>query len=152
MSSQRNGVLEVLQEFSIPLLAGVALALLAANLAPDWYHEVVEGRPFGDVAIFGHPLTVHFLVNDVFMVFFFGIAAKEITESCLPGGALNPPSKAVNPLLAIEPPCIIVRVSHASVSPPTASTAPAHVAFSSGLVPISNVPRTSSFDAPSERR
>ena len=33
------------------------------------------------------------------MVFFFGVAAKEITEACLPGGALNPPRKAVNPLM-----------------------------------------------------
>ncbi len=100
MTQQRNGVINLLQEFSIPLLAGVFIALLAANLAPDWYHTVVEGLPFGDVSIFGHPLTVHFIVNDIFMVFFFGIAAKEITESCLPGGALNPPSKAVNPLFA----------------------------------------------------
>ncbi|MBW2267578.1 MAG: Na+/H+ antiporter NhaA [Deltaproteobacteria bacterium] len=92
--------MNLLQEFSLPLLAGVAVALLAANLAPHWYHEVIEGRPFGDVSILGHPLTVHFLINDVFMVFFFGVAAKEITESCLPGGALNPPAKAVNPLLA----------------------------------------------------
>ncbi len=48
---------------------------------------------------FDHYLTLHFLINDIFMVLFFGIAAKEITESVLPGGALNPPSKAVNPLL-----------------------------------------------------
>jgi len=34
------------------------------------------------------------------MVFFFGIAAVEITQSCLPGGDLNPLKKAVNPLLA----------------------------------------------------
>ena len=34
------------------------------------------------------------------MVFFFGIAAVEITQSCLPGGDLNPPRNAVNPLLA----------------------------------------------------
>lgn len=45
-----------------------------------------------------HILTMHFLVNDIFMVLFFGVAAKEITEACLPGGALNPPSKAINPL------------------------------------------------------
>ena len=44
----------------------------------------------------GRPYT---LINDIFMALFFGIAAKEITESVLPGGALNPPSKAVNPLL-----------------------------------------------------
>ena len=42
----------------------------------------------------------------------------------------------VSPELAMHPPYIIVRVSHASVSPPTASTAAAHVAFSSGRVPI----------------
>lgn len=101
MSDQnRSGFLNVLQEFSLPLLGGVLVAMLTANLAPDWYHAVVEGKPFGDFTIFGHELTVHFLVNDLFMVFFFGIAAKEITESCLPGGALNPPAKAVNPLLA----------------------------------------------------
>jgi NhaA family Na+:H+ antiporter len=34
------------------------------------------------------------------MVFFFGIAAKEITEAMLPGGSLNPIRKAVNPLVA----------------------------------------------------
>jgi NhaA family Na+:H+ antiporter len=34
------------------------------------------------------------------MVFFFGIAAVEITMSCFPGGDLNPPRKAVIPLLA----------------------------------------------------
>ena len=39
------------------------------------------------------------LVDDIFMALFFGIAAKEITESCLPGGALSSPAKAANPLL-----------------------------------------------------
>ena len=34
------------------------------------------------------------------MVLFFGIAAKEVTESCLPGGSLNPPRKALAPLIA----------------------------------------------------
>ena len=33
------------------------------------------------------------------MVFFFGVAAKEITESVLPGGALNPFPRAINPLM-----------------------------------------------------
>jgi Na+:H+ antiporter, NhaA family len=36
----------------------------------------------------------------VFMVFFFGIAAKEITEAALPGGSLNPLKSAISPLLA----------------------------------------------------
>lgn len=47
----------------------------------------------------GHYLSMHFVINELFMVLFFGIAAKEITESCLPGGALNPVSKAINPLM-----------------------------------------------------
>lgn len=46
-----------------------------------------------------HYFTMHFVVNELFMVLFFGIAAKEIAESCLPGGALNPVSKAINPLM-----------------------------------------------------
>src|SRR5690606_614363 len=46
-----------------------------------------------------HYFSVHFLVNDVFMAVFFGIAAKEIVEAALPGGALNPVKKALNPLL-----------------------------------------------------
>ena len=99
-SSPRFGFVNILQEFSIPLLFGVAVAMLAANLAPEWYEHAIHWRPFGDLALFGHELSLHFLVNDIFMVFFFGIATKEIVESMLPGGALNPPAKAVNPLLS----------------------------------------------------
>ena len=93
----------LLQEFSIPLIAGVVVALLVANLSAEsyeWYQQVLHWKPLGEVALFGHGLTLHFLVNDIFMVFFFGIAAKEITEACLPGGSLNPVAKAINPLFA----------------------------------------------------
>ncbi len=94
MSGPRPAKLKsFLQEFSIPLIIGVFAALVFANLAPKGYHHFLEWKPLG----FG--VTLHFLINDIFMVLFFGIAAKEITESCLPGGPLNPPSKAVNPLL-----------------------------------------------------
>ncbi len=96
----RGKLIGLLQEFSIPLLGGVLFALLAANLAPHLYHDVLHWKPLGDVQVLGHAITFHFLVNDIFMVFFFAIAAKEITESCLPGGSLNPLSKAVNPLFA----------------------------------------------------
>jgi NhaA family Na+:H+ antiporter len=88
------------QEYSLPLILGVLAALLVANLDEHLYHHIIDLQPFGDgVAIFGHKLTLHFLINDIFMVFFFGIAAKEITESILPGGPLNPIRKAINPLL-----------------------------------------------------
>jgi NhaA family Na+:H+ antiporter len=104
---QKKSFVNLLQEFSIPLIVGVAVALLAANLAPEWYHywfgaghEAEHWELPGHLTLFGHHLTAHFLINDLFMVFFFGIAAKEIVEACLPGGSLNPFSKAVNPLLA----------------------------------------------------
>jgi NhaA family Na+:H+ antiporter len=100
LTTAKRSVIGILTEFSIPLLTGVVVALLAANLFSDWYRDAVLWMPFGDVSVLGHTLTLHWIVNDVFMVFFFGIAAKEITESCLPGGSLNPPRKAVNPLLA----------------------------------------------------
>lgn len=58
--------------------------------------SILSPRP----GIDGHELTLLFLVNDIFMVLFFGIAAKEITESCLPGSSLNPMKKAINPLMA----------------------------------------------------
>lgn len=85
--------INMLREFSIPLLAGVVVALLWANLAPEGYHDFIHGENFGR-------LSFHFMVNDLFMVLFFGIAAAEITQSCLPGGDLHPLRKAVNPLLA----------------------------------------------------
>ena len=107
MSTQKKGFINLLQEFSIPLIAGVFAALLAANMAPEWYHRWF-GAGHGDgvwelpghMSIFGHALTLNFLINDIFMVFFFGIAAKEITEATLPGGSLNPLKKAINPLFA----------------------------------------------------
>lgn len=89
----------LLQAFSIPLILGVLAALIAANVAPEWYAHATHWSPLPGWTLFGHPLTLHFVVNDLFMVLFFGVAAKEITEACLPGGSLNPPRKAVNPLM-----------------------------------------------------
>ncbi len=107
MSQSQKSVVSLLREFSIPLIAGVFTALVAANLAPAAYdywfgagHDTPHWELPGHFALFGHHLTLHFLVNDVFMVFFFGIATKEIVESCLPGGNLNPLRKAMNPLFA----------------------------------------------------
>lgn len=84
--------LNLMREFSLPLLAGVVTAILWANIDPASYHSF-NSSPF----IGG--LSFHFISNELFMVLFFGIAAVEITQSCLPGGDLNPPSKAINPLL-----------------------------------------------------
>jgi NhaA family Na+:H+ antiporter len=74
--------------------------MIAANIGPHWYEGIVDYHVFGDNAVlFGHAITAHFLINSGFMVFFFGVATKEITESILPGGALNPVNKAINPIL-----------------------------------------------------
>ncbi|MEZ6101300.1 MAG: Na+/H+ antiporter NhaA [Pirellulaceae bacterium] len=154
MSGGKTGTVQRLQEYSIPLIAGVVVAMVMANVAPGTYEKLIHTPVYAIGSAFtstedlsstshldahtespsrhavaasvvhgtepqdhsavhldnhavsahghggwGHYFTLHFLINDIFMVFFFGIAAKEITEACLPGGPLNPPSKAVNPLL-----------------------------------------------------
>jgi Na+:H+ antiporter, NhaA family len=101
-----KATIERLQEFSIPLIAGVIAAMLWANCDNDSYQALVHtsltsfGASSNDAhhSSWDHYFTLHFLVNDIFMVLFFGIAAKEITEACLADGALNPVSKAINPL------------------------------------------------------
>ncbi len=85
--------LNLLREFSVPLLVGVSWAVVWANYSPTGYHHFLYEPLLG-------PLSFHFLTNDIFMVFFFGIAAVEITQSLLPGGDLYPIKKSVNPLLA----------------------------------------------------
>ena len=84
--------ISLLREFSVPLIIGVLLALVWANLDPVGYRHFVTSPFFGN-------LSFHAVSNEFFMVLFFGIAAVEITQSCLPGGALSPISRAVNPLL-----------------------------------------------------
>jgi NhaA family Na+:H+ antiporter len=85
--------LDLLREFSFPLLSGVAFALFWANSAPEGYFNILHTHIFGS-------LSLYFLTNDIFMVLFFGIAAVEITQSLLPGGDLYPIGKSINPLLA----------------------------------------------------
>ncbi len=87
-----------IRQWSFPLITGIISALLIANCYPEFYHQVLN---FPLLTFwFGQHCTPHFLINDVFMVFFFGVAAKEITESFLPGGALSCWQNAVNPLMA----------------------------------------------------
>ncbi len=72
---------------SLLLVAGTLIALVWANLDHGSYDPVAHG-PF------------HFLVNDIGMVFFFALAAKEIIEARLPGGPLESTREAAVPLLA----------------------------------------------------
>jgi NhaA family Na+:H+ antiporter len=71
---------------SFLLVLGAAGGLLWANVAFSSYDR------------FAHAL--HFAVNDIGMVFFFAIAAKEVFEATLPGGPLSSVRRAAVPLLA----------------------------------------------------
>jgi Na+:H+ antiporter, NhaA family len=99
--SSKNKFVNILLEFSLPLLAGVFVAVVWANISPEGYHHIMHQSLLGGFYPLGesHAINFHFLMNDIFMVLFFGIATKEITESCLPGGDLNPIKNAINPLL-----------------------------------------------------
>jgi len=107
--------INLLREFSVPLILGVVTAVVWANLDPAGYAAFDHNHFLG-------PFSFHFVANELFMVFFFGIAAVEITQSCLPGGDLNPPRKAVNPLLAtlggvIGPVAVYFLLNHVIGSP-----------------------------------
>jgi Na+:H+ antiporter, NhaA family len=71
---------------SLALPISAAIALLWANLALDSY------------ATFARALE--FPVNDIAMVFFFGLAAKEVVEATAPGGALHTWRRAGLPVMA----------------------------------------------------
>lgn len=73
-------------ERSLLLIAGAAAALVWANVAPASYGAAAD--------------LLRFAVNDVAMVFFFALAAKEIAEATRPGGALASRREAAVPLLA----------------------------------------------------
>lgn len=71
---------------SLLLVIGAVSALVWANLDLESYEHYAH--------------AIHFAVNDIGMVFFFALAAKEVFEATLPGGALASPRKAATPVLA----------------------------------------------------
>lgn len=94
-----------LQDYSLLLVFGAAVALFWANTAPETYHAIIE-YPLWEGGIVGHlhdghrTLTLHFLINDILMAFFFAIAGKEVWEAvALRNGALRG-RRAVSPLVA----------------------------------------------------
>ncbi|SDE82623.1 Na+/H+ antiporter NhaA [Limimaricola pyoseonensis] len=97
--------------YSLLLVLGAAIALVWANLDPGSYHafvdyELAHDFPIGHAhhdasgAVAHRSLTLHYLVNDVAMAFFFAIAAKEVWEAViLRSGSLRG-RKAATPLVA----------------------------------------------------
>ena len=97
-------------EYSVLLILGALLGLTWANLDPESYHalidyHLIEGGPIGDLHVDAdgvamRTVTVHFLINDILMAFFFAIAGKEVWEAvALRHGALRG-RKALTPLIA----------------------------------------------------
>jgi NhaA family Na+:H+ antiporter len=86
-------------KYSERLIEGVIIALVWANTDYASLQKFLHGSPFDAQNFLGF-LNFHFLINEIFLVFFFGIATKEITQACLSGGDLNPIKKAMNPLMA----------------------------------------------------
>jgi NhaA family Na+:H+ antiporter len=84
--SSRASVWTFVLDNYLLLIAGTVVALFWANTDHEGYEQ------------FAHAL--HFAVNDIGMAFFFALAAKEIIEATLPGGALASPREAGVPLLA----------------------------------------------------
>ena len=94
-----------LTEYSLLLILGAVIALVWANVDYTSYHHFVE-MPLWDHAPIGHlhdghrTLTLHYLVNDLLMAFFFAIAAKEVWEAViLENGSLRG-KRAATPLFA----------------------------------------------------
>jgi NhaA family Na+:H+ antiporter len=86
MNRTRSGLARFVLDNSLLLLAGTGAAVVWANLDIGSYDRVAQ--------------PLHFAVNDIGMVFFFALAAKEVFEATLPGGALASPRRAFSPLAA----------------------------------------------------
>lgn len=104
-------VWDFIANYSLLLILGALIALVWANVDASSYHHFVEYELIHDFVI-GHAhydaaghleyrsLTLHYLVNDVLMAFFFAIAAKEVWEAViLKNGSLRG-KKAATPLFA----------------------------------------------------
>jgi Na+:H+ antiporter, NhaA family len=67
-------------------MLGTLIALVWVNIDRESYVRFAQ--------------SLHFVVNDIGMAFFFALAAKEVTEATAPGGALHSPRRAAMPLAA----------------------------------------------------
>lgn len=97
------------ENYSLLLVGGAALALVWANISPDSYHSVVHlplwtNAPIGLVethdGVTARTLTLHFLINDGLMALFFAIAAKEVWEAVILSHGSLRGKKALTPLIA----------------------------------------------------
>jgi NhaA family Na+:H+ antiporter len=86
VTHRRSIVATFVLDHSLLLLLGTAAGMVWANLDFATY-DTVTG-------------PLHFWVNEIGMMFFFALAAKEVFEATLPGGPLASPRRALAPLAA----------------------------------------------------
>jgi Na+/H+ antiporter NhaA len=82
----------------VPLFTGVVVSMIWANISEKTFLDVFFTSWGFDIG--GHDVNLSFVVNDILMAIHFGLALQEIAVACLPGGAMSPPSKAMNPIIA----------------------------------------------------
>jgi len=92
-----NRAIRFLMENSAFLIIGAAVGLVWANIDPRSYAFIKETPAFHLNHV---PVSLHFLINDLAMAFFFLLAGKEIREAMLPRGALSNVRTAALPLIA----------------------------------------------------
>ena len=107
MALTRSRIARFIFDNSLLLLAGTIAAVVWANVDLGSYDRMTH--------------ALHFWVNDVGMVFFFALAAKEVFEGTLPGGPLASPRQAMAPLTAavggMTAPVLIYVVLASTVGP-----------------------------------
>ena len=76
------------EEYSLPLILGIVFALVWANVDYASYQHFLHYKIAGF-------FDVHFAVNDIFLVLFFGLISIEIVHDLAPNGAMHPLPKAL---------------------------------------------------------
>ena len=89
-----------LQEYSFFLLSGAITAQLWVHGNAATYHATLH-HVLLHWSWLELDVTLHFLANDIFMAFFFGIAAKELTEAILMHDGALRGKQAILPLFAL---------------------------------------------------
>lgn len=96
-NSRPARVIRFLLENSIFLILGAFISLIWANLDHQSYEFIKDSVAFHANHV---PITLHYVINDIAMAFFFLLAGKEIREAMLPGGPLSNVRTAALPITA----------------------------------------------------
>jgi Na+:H+ antiporter, NhaA family len=97
MTKKSKKILNLVEELNIPLLSGIVIGLILYNLIPESFTSFWNTE-LG--VLLGHKVSLRFIVNEIFMALFFGLAAVEIRQAMLPGGDMFPIKKSINTIFA----------------------------------------------------